>query len=139
VKIIFLPDYNLEQAKLLVSGADIWLNTPQRPLEASGTSGMKAAHNGVPQLSTNDGWWPEGYVSGQTGWTITEKKDGANNLYDLLDKKILPLYYKQNKRWVALMVSTISLNASRFNTGRVLKQYIDQIYELKPVAIKKKG
>jgi len=131
VDIVFLPNYNIDQAKLLVSGSDLWLNTPEPPLEASGTSGMKAAHNGVPQLSTNDGWWPEGYKRARTGWLIKENSDGTNNLYDLLEKEILPIYYYKKEKWLKIMRSTISLNAPIFNTGRVLSQYIDKAYRFK--------
>lgn len=134
IKVVFLANYDLNQAKLLTAGVDLWLNTPLPPNEASGTSGMKAAHNGVPQLSTLDGWWPEGYKKNKTGWAIREKKrkDGVSesNLYELLEKDILSMYYKDSERWKKIMRSTISLNASYFNTDRVLEQYIKEAYRL---------
>lgn len=124
IEIVILPGYDLNQAKLLVSGTDLWLNTPQPPLEASGTSGMKAAHNGVPQLSSNDGWWPEGYIAGQTGWVLNEDEAGDHNLYELLEEEILPMYYGNPLAWSRLMRSTISKNAPIFNTERMLREYI---------------
>lgn len=127
IKIFFWEDYDLVKAGLLVAGVDLWLNTPAAPQEASGTSGMKAAVNGVPQLSTLDGWWPEGYQKNKTGWAIRER-NGRDNLYDLLAKEILPLYYESPAAWAEMMRSTISLNASYFNTDRVLAQYIEEAY-----------
>jgi starch phosphorylase len=124
--IVFLPNYDLEIAKLLTAGVDLWLNTPRPPLEASGTSGMKAAHNGVPQLSTYDGWWPEGYVKNKTGWKIGEGK--KFNLYELLEQEILPLYYNQPDQWRQIMRSTITKNAARFSTDRVVREYIRKMY-----------
>ena len=128
IGLVFLEDYDLDKARLMTAGVDLWLNTPEPPYEASGTSGMKAAHNGVPQLSTLDGWWPEGYVKDKTGWIIREARDGGHDLYDVLEKEIIPLYYKHSDKWREIMRQTISLNASRFNTGRVLRQYIEEAY-----------
>ncbi|MFA5109271.1 MAG: alpha-glucan family phosphorylase [Patescibacteria group bacterium] len=132
IKMVFLENYDLEQARLLTAGADVWLNTPLPPNEASGTSGMKAAHNGVPQLSTLDGWWPEGYKKNKTGWAIKETGDvgrrARSNLYDLLEKEILPLYYQSPEKWEKLRRSVISLNASVFNAERMLRQYIKEAY-----------
>ena len=132
IKVIFLADYDINQAKLLTAGVDLWLNTPLPPNEASGTSGMKAAHNGVPQLSTADGWWLEGYKKNKTGWLIKEKNGAPgvkkNNLYDLLEQEILPTYYHDPEKWQRIMRFTISLNASYFNTDRVLRQYIKEAY-----------
>lgn len=129
IKLIFLEDYDLEKAHYLTAGVDLWLNNPLPPNEASGTSGMKAAHNGVPQASTLDGWWSEGYKKDKTGWLIKEKKGGE--IYDLLEKEILPLYYDFPEKWRKLMVSVISLNASYFNAQRTLKQYISKAYKMK--------
>jgi len=129
IKLVFLEDYDFEKAHLLTAGADLWLNNPLPPNEASGTSGMKAAHNGIPQASTPDGWWPEGYKRNKTGWLIREKKDGE--IYDLLEKEILPLYYDFPEKWRQLMVAVISLNASYFNAQRTLKQYMAKAYKLK--------
>ncbi len=124
VEIVFLSDYDLYQAKLLVSGSDLWLNTPEPPLEASGTSGMKAAHNGVPQLSSNDGWWPEGFIAGKTGWMLKEEGSVVQNLYGLIENNILPLFYSDPYEWGRLMRLTIVKNASFFNTERMLREYI---------------
>ena len=125
LNIIFLQNYNLDLAKLLVAGSDIWLNNPQVPQEACGTSGMKAAHNGVPQVSTLDGWWPEGYKKGKTGWAISN----ADDLYEILKKEILPTYYNMPKKWRVIMKNTIGINAAYFNTDRVLQQYINEAYK----------
>lgn len=125
LKIVFLENYNLDLARLLVAGVDIWLNTPLPPQEACGTSGMKAAHNGVPQVSTLDGWWPEGYVKNKTGWVINT----ADELYQILKIEILPLYYYSPGAWRELMKNTISLNASYFNSDRALEDYIRQAYK----------
>lgn len=125
LNIVFLENYNLSIAQLLVAGVDLWLNTPLPPQEACGTSGMKAAHNGVPQLSTPDGWWPEGYIKNKTGWMI----NSADELYEGLKKEILPLYYQAPDKWQEIMKNVISLNASRFNTDRVLQQYIIEAYQ----------
>ena len=127
----FLENYEAPLAKLLVAGADLWLNTPLVGNEASGTSGMKAAHNGVMQISTLDGWWEEGYVPEKTGWLISsdaESKESINqadatNLYDVLENSVLPAYYHEPKKWQTMMRLTIARNASRFNTERVLRQY----------------
>lgn len=125
LKIVFLENYNLDLAQLLVAGVDIWLNVPLPPLEASGTSGMKAAHNGVPQLGTPDGWWLEGYVKNKTGWAI----ESADELYNVLKKEILPLFYQSPEAWKEVMKNTVSLNASYFNSDRALEEYITQAYK----------
>lgn len=106
IKIMYLPDYNMEIAKLVTSGVDLWLNTPQRPMEASGTSGMKAVHNGIPNLSILDGWWVEGHIEGVTGWSIGSKsaetggERDAAEMYDKLKNVILPMFYKERERWI---------------------------------------
>ncbi len=129
VKIVFLPNYDLEVAKLLVAGSDLWLNNPVPPNEASATSGMKAAHNAIPQLSTWDGWWPEASHRKKTGWTI--KEEGVkNNLYELLAKEIVPLYYKKPEEYLKIRRQAISLNASKFNTQRVVEEYIKKAYRV---------
>lgn len=127
LKLVFLENYNLDLAKLLVAGSDLWLSNPLPPQEASATSGMKAAHNGVPQISTLDGWWLEGYHPEKTGWAITDEQ----SLYKTLETKVLPLYYASPQKWRELMVSVISLNASYFNTSRVLDEYIKEAYQRK--------
>lgn len=130
IKIVFWEDYDMDKAQLLAAGVDLWLNTPLPPNEASGTSGMKAAHNGIPQLSTADGWWPEGYKKNKTGWLIKEdSQTGKDNLYDLLEKEILPIYYRNSEKWREMMCAAISFNASHFNTQRVLREYIRQAYK----------
>jgi starch phosphorylase len=138
VKIAYLPNYDLDLAVLLTSGVDCWLNTPRPPQEASGTSGMKAAHNGVPSLSVLDGWWLEGHVEAVTGWSIgapagerTDDED-ARELYRLLEDVALPLFYEEGPRWTELMRSTIALNASFFNAHRMLQEYVIQAYQDPP-------
>lgn len=138
IKIVFLEGYEMDLAKLIVSGVDVWLNTPLPPNEASGTSGMKAAHNGVPHFSTLDGWWIEGLVNRKTGWAIGERRScfklknldqkDAKSLYDKLEKKIIPRYYNMPQNWRETMRYTISVNASFFNTERMLQQYIQEAY-----------
>jgi len=125
IPFIFLPDYDLDLAKVLVAGSDLWLNNPEPPFEASGTSGMKAALNGVPQASTADGWWLESKVD---DWTITEK---AGSLYGLLEKEILPMFYNRPEEYAALRRDCISLNATYFNTQRVWREYIRKSYGFK--------
>jgi starch phosphorylase len=137
IRMAFLPDYDLKLAQLLTSGADVWLNTPQPPLEASGTSGMKAAVNGVPSFSVLDGWWLEGCIEGITGWAV-EKQGGApesataeetaHSLYDKLELVILPLLRSDRSRFVDVMRHAIALNASFFHTERMLDQYVTKAY-----------
>jgi starch phosphorylase len=125
----------MELAKLVTSGADLWLNTPQRPLEASGTSGMKAAHNGVPSLSVLDGWWIEGHIEGVTGWSIgpgafesgVPQTADVPDLYDKLER-ILRLFHGDRAGWIQVMRHAIALNASYFNTHRMVQQYIVSAY-----------
>jgi starch phosphorylase len=139
IPIAYLENYDLLLAKLLTSGVDLWLNTPLRPLEASGTSGMKAAHNGVPSLSVLDGWWVEGCIEGVTGWAIgrgssdaaSQEGSGARDareLYDKLRGVIAPLFYQDRERWSGIMRSTIAFNASFFNTHRMVQQYTANAY-----------
>lgn len=130
VQIVYLENYEWELGALLTSGVDLWLNTPRRPFEASGTSGMKAAMNGVPSLSTMDGWWIEGCVEGSTGWAIVESDDQveeSRSLYDKLDQKILPAY-KNATEWGQVMRATIAINGSFFNTQRMIEQYVANAY-----------
>jgi starch phosphorylase len=133
VSVVFLPDYDMELARLLVAGSDVWLNTPQRPLEASGTSGMKAALNGVPNLSVLDGWWIEGWIEGVTGWAIGGEDDVDNardaaSLYVKLEQQVLPLYYGERARWTAVMKGAIARNASYFNSHRMMRRYAVEAY-----------
>ncbi|HQT27572.1 MAG TPA: alpha-glucan family phosphorylase, partial [Burkholderiales bacterium] len=129
----FLPDYDLDLALTLVSGVDVWLNTPLRPLEASGTSGMKAAFNGVPSLSVLDGWWLEGCIEGVTGWGIGSVSDKSNgedalSLYEKLEKNVLPLYHDDRKGWISIMKNAIGKNASYFNSHRMMRRYATEAY-----------
>jgi glycogen phosphorylase len=136
VTILYLDNYDMTLARLMTSGVDLWLNTPQRPLEASGTSGMKAAHNGVPSLSVLDGWWVEGHIEGVTGWSIgsrtlgqvAEQAEEARELYQKLRWTIVPLYYQSRDRWIDVMRHTIAFNASFFNTHRMVQQYAANAY-----------
>jgi glycogen phosphorylase len=137
LKIVYLEDYDWSLGALLTAGVDLWLNTPKRPYEASGTSGMKAALNGVPSLSILDGWWIEGWNEGVTGWAISDHDDEtqeANSLYERLEHVILPLYYGQPDRWRRIMRSTIAINGPYFNTQRMLMQYVLKAYfpQLRP-------
>jgi starch phosphorylase len=139
IKIVFLSNYDMDIALKMVSGVDIWLNTPQRPREASGTSGMKAAHNGVINFSVLDGWWIEGYIEGDTGWSIgpspvetrlEENHDtrDADDLYEKLEKEIIPTYYEARSIWVYMMGNTIGQNAYYFNTHRMMRRYVTEAY-----------
>jgi starch phosphorylase len=139
IKVAYLVNYDMALARLLTAGCDLWLNTPLRPMEASGTSGMKAAHNGVPSLSIMDGWWIEGHIEGVTGWSIgagpnssssgqqTDAED-AEDLYRKLDSVIAPTFYGQRDRWIDIMRYSIALNASFFNTHRMVQQYAAEAY-----------
>ncbi len=140
VPVVFLDDYNLEVGGKITSGVDLWLNTPQFPMEASGTSGMKAALNGVPSLSILDGWWVEGHIEGVTGWCIGESrrtvagsapadsKTEAQSLYTKLEEVILPMYYNDRAKFLAIMQHAIAINGSFFNTQRMVQQYITDAY-----------
>jgi starch phosphorylase len=142
IKIAYLTNYDLELAKLMTSGVDVWLNTPQPPLEASGTSGMKAAINGVPSFSVLDGWWIEGHIEGVTGWAIGEAGGSANSsqtsaadaasLYDKLERIILPMFYRERERFLTVMLHAIALNGSFFNAHRMVKQYVLNAYAHQP-------
>lgn len=133
--IAFLPAYDMAMAKTLVSGTDIWLNTPLPPLEASGTSGMKAGLNGVLNLSTLDGWWIEGCIEGVTGWGIgtgpggaTAADDDAGALYRKLGEVVLPLYARDPRRWTWMMKQSISKIGSYFSSHRMMRYYVTQAY-----------
>lgn len=140
IPVVFLDNYNLEVGGKMTSGVDLWLNTPQFPLEASGTSGMKAALNGVPSLSILDGWWVEGHIEGVTGWSIGEKRLAtagaaspdnraeAESLYFKLENVILPLFYKERARYLEVMQHAIAINGSFFNTQRMIQQYVTDAY-----------
>jgi len=139
IKIAFINNYNMEIALKIVSGVDVWLNNPIRPMEASGTSGMKAAHNGVLNFSVLDGWWIEGHIEGDTGWSIgpepkeikpdnnADKRD-ADDLYNKLENIIIPTYYQNRKKWISMMKSAIGKNAYYFNTHRMMRRYVTNAY-----------
>ena len=141
-KIFILENYNVGMSRYLVSGVDVWLNNPRRPMEASGTSGQKAACNGVLNFSVLDGWWAEGYNQ-KNGWTIGtnaeyqnyDEQDDAdsNSIYDTLENKIIPMYYQKNEKgysdeWLKMMKNNIVSNSGRYSTARMLKDYTEQMY-----------
>jgi starch phosphorylase len=133
LRIVYLENYDMDLARTLCAGVDVWLNTPERPLEASGTSGMKAALNGVPSLSVLDGWWIEGHVEGVTGWAIGDYGEAdaageAESLYNKLEHAILPLYYAKPDVYAEIRRSAISLNGSYFHTQRMVLQYVRNSY-----------
>ncbi len=137
VNVAYLDNYGLELGKMMTSGVDLWLNTPKPPLEASGTSGMKAALNGVPSLSILDGWWIEGCIEGVTGWAIGMKVDDgeddnrledAASLYDKLERIIIPMFYNERSRFINVMSHAAALNGSFFNTQRMMQQYVLNAY-----------
>jgi starch phosphorylase len=141
-RIAFVEDYDLHLAHVLVQGVDLWLNAPRPPMEASGTSGMKAALNGVPQLSSVDGWWEEGF-DGHNGWSIGAAGDGldvdgadaaaAAQLYDLLEREVVPTFYDLDaqgipRRWIAIMKQALSTAGARFTSRRMLMEYVEDSY-----------
>ena len=138
IQVAYLENYDIELGRMITSGVDLWLNTPQPPMEASGTSGMKAALNGVPNLSILDGWWIEGHIEGVTGWSIGEIRPGnkedshwsedAQSLYDKLENIILPLFYRDRDGFVDVMRHSIALNGSFFNTHRMVHEYVVKAY-----------
>jgi starch phosphorylase len=138
ITVVFLDNYDLDLGGLMTSGSDLWLNTPMFPLEASGTSGMKAAVNGVPSLSILDGWWVEGHIEGVTGWAIgplrktaessADNPEDAESLYSKLESAILPMFYHDRNRYLNVMQHAIAINGSYFNTHRMVEQYITDAY-----------
>jgi starch phosphorylase len=132
VRVVYIQNYEMDTARLMTSGVDLWLNTPTKPLEASGTSGMKAALNGVPSYSVLDGWWVEGCIDGVTGWSIgaarSDEGDEIADLYVKLERVILPLYYGLPFSWATVMRNAIALNGSFFNTQRMVGQYVHNAY-----------
>jgi starch phosphorylase len=140
IKIAYLENYDIDLGKMITSGVDVWLNTPQPPMEASGTSGMKAALNGIPSLSILDGWWIEGCIEGLTGWSIEGDPSGTNSsgemsgdalsLYNKLEQLIIPLFYHDRDRFIDVMRSCIAINGSFFNTHRMVQQYVLHAYFL---------
>ncbi|SNZ14315.1 alpha-glucan family phosphorylase [Hydrogenobacter hydrogenophilus] len=141
LKIAFLENYSIDMAKLLVSGCDVWLNNPKRPYEACGTSGMKAAMNGVINFSTWDGWWLEGGIEGINGWGIGPKphwldmsesndEEDLEDIYGKLAYVILPMYYTNKDEWVHMMENSIATVGPYFNTHRMVSEYISKIYQI---------
>jgi len=138
INLVYLANYDMELGRLMTSGVDLWLNTPQPPLEASGTSGMKAATNGVPSLSVLDGWWIEGHIEGMTGWSIGQPGHSVNDapdsardaeaLYDKLEHAVLPMFYHRRSEYVDVMRHAIAINAAFFNTQRMVEQYVTHAY-----------
>ncbi|MBI5562076.1 MAG: alpha-glucan family phosphorylase [Deltaproteobacteria bacterium] len=139
VKIVYLPNYGMALGLMMVSGVDVWLNTPMRPREASGTSGMKAAHNGVMNFSVLDGWWIEGHIEGYTGWSIgpapTESTLVANtdavdteSLYFKLEHDVIDTYYNKRNIWIRMMQNAIGKNAYYFNSHRMMRRYVTEAY-----------
>jgi glycogen phosphorylase len=132
VRLVYIPNYDMDIALKLISGVDVWINTPQPPNEASGTSGMKAALNGIPSLSVPDGWWIEGSIEGKTGWDIgngnESYEESAQIIYDRLEKDILPLYYFDKNAWARIMRACIGINGSYFHTHRMLLEYVNNAY-----------
>ena len=131
LRIVYLENYGWDLGALMTAGVDVWVNTPRRPYEASGTSGMKAALNGVPSLSILDGWWIEGCIEGYTGWAIEDganDAEEANSLYKKLETAVVPLYLEAPEKWARLMRNTLAFNGSYFNTNRMVKQYTRNAY-----------
>jgi starch phosphorylase len=139
ISMAYLKNYDMDVALKMVSGVDIWLNTPLRPREASGTSGMKAAHNGVMNFSVLDGWWIEGHIEGFTGWsigpistetTLVDNMDtrDADDLYSKLENVIIPLYYGERHTWIRMMQNAIGKNAYYFNSHRMMRRYVTEAY-----------
>ena len=129
----------MDVASRLIAGVDIWLNNPLRPLEASGTSGMKAALNGVPNFSVLDGWWIEGHIEGVTGWSIgppptetntevNHSDDDVQDLYKKLEETIIPLYYNNRQEWTKVLKNAIGKNAYYFNTHAMMRRYVTEAY-----------
>jgi starch phosphorylase len=140
LEVIFLPNYDVSLGAALCSGVDLWLNTPRAPLEASGTSGMKCALNGIPSLSISDGWWCEGGIQGVTGWTIergsfervsdAEDEDDADaaSLYQVLEGGVLPCFFHEEESYWEIMRNAIAVNGAYFNTHRMLREYAQLAY-----------
>jgi starch phosphorylase len=146
VRGVYLSNYDMELCRLMVSGVDLWLNTPKPPMEASGTSGMKAALNGVPSLSILDGWWLEGCIEGFTGWSIGSRpvrtgepdkpggrrsdiaENDAESLYQKLEQVVVPMFYKQQTQYIDVMRHAIAINGSFFNTQRMMQHYATKAY-----------
>ena len=141
IEIAYLENYNIAMASKLTSGVDVWLNTPLPPLEASGTSGMKAAHNGVVNFGILDGWWIEGCIEGETGWSIGPAPDEPvrqdertrlelRDLYNKLEYLVVPTFYKKRDDWVHMMENSIGKVTYYFNSHRMMRRYVTDAYLL---------
>ena len=136
IRTVYVENYDMRWGRLITSGVDLWLNNPMRPQEASGTSGMKAALNGVPSFSVVDGWWAEGHIEGVTGWSIGSSElaeDPSSEiaaLYDKLQREIVPMFYGRPNRYTEIMRYAIALNGSFFNTQRMVLQYVANAYKM---------
>jgi len=136
IKTVYVENYDMRWGRLITSGVDLWLNNPMRPQEASGTSGMKATLNGVPSFSVVDGWWAEGHIEGITGWSIGSSELAEDpsievaNMYDKLEREIVPMFYGRPNRYTEIMRYTIALNSSFFNTQRMVLQYVTNAYRM---------
>ncbi len=139
IEVVYLENYNMDVASRLIPGVDLWLNNPLRPLEASGTSGMKAALNGVPNFSVLDGWWIEGHIEGVTGWSIgpapaeqtvqeNHSEEDVEDLYSKLEKIIIPTFYDKRSEWIRIMKNAIGKNAYYFNTHVMMRRYVTEAY-----------
>ncbi|MCL4528893.1 MAG: alpha-glucan family phosphorylase, partial [Chloroflexi bacterium] len=141
-RLVFLEDYDMNLARYLVQGVDVWMNTPRRPMEASGTSGMKAALNGALNFSVLDGWWRESY-NGKNGWAIGEEEEyvtsdaqdaaDAEGLYNTLENEIIPLFYARDDKeipvkWLDHVKDSLKTNIPQFSTRRMVKEYIERLY-----------
>ena len=134
VKIVYLENYNLWLGRIITSGVDVWLNTPIRPHEASGTSGMKAAFNGIPNLSILDGWWDEACKHGKNGWAIgnqdvIDDETDANYLYEILEKEVIPTFYNNQDKWVSMMIESIKTGV-QFTAFRMINDYKEKYYKI---------
>ena len=139
--VVFVPNYDLSLGRLLTRGVDVWLNTPRRPLEACGTSGMKAAMNGVLNCSILDGWWPEACDHGVNGWAIGERLLGEDSdderdaaaLYALVEDEIVPTFYNNRARWRSMMRESIAVGVQRFSSDRMVTDYYTHLYRREPL------
>ncbi|MCU1276840.1 MAG: alpha-glucan phosphorylase, partial [bacterium] len=145
--VVFVPNYDLALGRLITRGVDVWLNTPRRPLEACGTSGMKAAMNGVLNCSILDGWWPEACDHGVNGWAIGERlldgdSDDARDaaaLYALLEDEIVPTFYGNRARWRAMMRESIAIGVQQFSSDRMVSDYYTRLYRRAPVRAQRRA
>jgi len=143
VDVAYVQDYDMEVGAKLTQGVDVWLNNPRRPLEACGTSGMKAACNGIPQLGTLDGWWIEGHIENETGWKIgpepeesqpdetpaeEEDRTDAMALYEQLENTVVPTYYEDREQWISIMRNTMAFNGPYYHTRRMVREYLEDAY-----------